>query len=147
MKRFMLVAVVVAALTAPAVANADEVTDWNQTASTAFMVTAAQGPQLSVPNMAMVHGAVYDAVNAIDGGHKGYLLTSRIGQPFDSKDAAVATAAYKMLSHLAPTQQATFDLQYAMSLARISDGVAKTNGIAVGNAAAAAMIAARTNDG
>ena len=66
-KRLMLVAAVVAALTAPAVAHADAVTQVNLNASTAFMVTAAQGPQLSVPNMAMVHGAVYDAVNAIDG--------------------------------------------------------------------------------
>ncbi len=146
-KRLMLVAVVLGALTAPAVAHADTITQWNTTASTAFMVTAAQGPQLSVPNMAMVHGAVYDAVNAIDGGHEGYLLTSRVATPSDSKDAAAATAAYKMLSHLAPTQQATFDAQYAASLMAIPDGSPKTRGIAVGNAAAAAMIAARTDDG
>lgn len=146
-KRLILVAAVLGALTAPAVARADTVTQWNTTASTAFMVTLAQGPQLSVPNMAMVHGAVYDAVNAIDGGHEGYLLTSRVATPSDSKDAAAATAAYKMLSHLAPTQQATFDLQYAASLAGIPDGSAKTRGIAVGNAAATAMIAARTDDG
>ena len=146
-KRFMLVAAVVGALTAPAVARADTVTEWNQNASTAFMVTAAQGPQLSVPNMAMVHGAVYDAVNAIDGGYEGYLLTSRVATPSDSKEAAAATAAYKMLSHLAPTQQETFDAQYTASLAGIPDGSSKTRGIAVGNAAAAAMIAARTDDG
>ena len=146
-KRLMLVVAVLGALTAPAVARADAVTQWNQTASTAFMVTAAQGPQLSVPNMAMVHGAVYDAVNAIDGGYEGYLLTSRVATPSDSKEAAAATAAYKMLSHLAPTQQATFDAQYAASLMAIPDGSPKTRGIAVGNAAAAAMIAARTDDG
>ena len=52
-----------------------------------------------------------------------------------------------MLSHLAPTQQATFDAQYATALMAIPDGSAKTRGIAVGNAAAAAMIAARTDDG
>ena len=146
-KRLMLVAAVIAALTAPAVARADVITQVNQTASTAFMVTAAQGPQLSVPNMAMVHGAVYDAVNAIDGGYEGYLLTSRVATPSDSKEAAAATAAYKMLSHLAPTQQATFDAEYTASLAAIPDGSAKTRGVAVGNAAAAAMIAARTDDG
>jgi hypothetical protein len=146
-KRLMLVAVALVALTAPGVAHADAVTEWNLNASTAFMVTAAQGPQLSVPNMAMVHGAVYDAVNAIDGGYEGYLLTSRVATPSDSKEAAAATAAYKMLSHLAPTQQATFDAQYAASLMAIPDGSAKTRGIAVGNAAAAAMIAARTDDG
>ena len=146
-KRLMLVAAALAALTAPGVAHADAVTEVNVNASTAFMVTAAQGPQLSVPNMAMVHGAVYDAVNAIDGGYEGYLLTSRVATPSDSKEAAAAAAAYKMLSHLAPTQQATFDAQYTASLAAIPDGSSKTRGIAVGNAAAAAMIAARTDDG
>jgi hypothetical protein len=141
---------VIAALTllaAPAVARADTVTEWNSNASTALFVTGAQPPQASVPHMAMVHGAVYDAVNAIDGGHEGYLLTPRLAQPFDSKEAAAATAAYRVLRHLVPAQQAVLDAQYAASLAAIPDGSAKTRGIAVGEAAAAAMIAARTDDG
>ena len=71
----------------------------------------------SVPHMAMVHGAVYDAVNAIDGGHEGYLLTSRLARPVDSKDAAAAAAAYRVLSSIVPAQQATLDAQYAASLA------------------------------
>jgi hypothetical protein len=95
----------------------------------------------------MVQGAVYDAVNGIGGGREGYLLTPRIGQPMDSKPAAAATAAYKMLSHLVPAQQAVLDAHYAASLAAIPDGSSKTRGIRVGEAAAAAMIAARTDDG
>ena len=147
-RRFILAAVAaVAALAAPAVARADAITQLNLNASTALMVTAGQGPQLSVPHMAMVHGAVYDAVNAIDGGHEGYLLTSRVATPFDSKEAAAATAAYQVLLNLVPAQKATLDAQYAASLASIPDGTAKTRGIAVGGAAAAAMIAARTDDG
>ena len=86
-----------AALTAPALAAADTVTQWNQNAATSLYVTAAQPPNVSVLHMAMVQGAVYDAVNAIDGGREGYLLTSRVATPTDSKDAAAATAAYKML--------------------------------------------------
>jgi len=141
-------AALAAALLAPALARADTVTEWNLNATNALMITAAQGPQVSVPHMAMVQGAVYDAVNAIDGGHEGYLLSSRVATPFDSPDAAAAAAAYKVLSSLVgSTQQATLDAQYAASLAAIPDGVAKTRGIAVGEAAAAAMIAARTNDG
>ena len=54
----------------------------------------------------MVHGAIYDAVNAIDGGYEGYLLTSRLAQPFDSKDAAAAAAAYRVLLNIVPAQQA-----------------------------------------
>jgi hypothetical protein len=157
LKRFMskgrlrsVVLIAVAALTAlgaPAVARADAVTQWNLNASNALFVTAAQGPQQSVPHLAMVHGAIYDAVNAIDRGHEGYLLTSRVAQPFDSEEAAAATAAYRVLLHLVPAQQGALDAQYAASLAAIPDGSAKTRGIAVGAAAAAAMIAARTDDG
>ena len=67
---------------------------------------APQPPQQAVPHLAMVHGAIYDAVNAIDGGHEGYLLTRALATPFDSKDAAAATAAYKVLLSIVPAQKA-----------------------------------------
>jgi hypothetical protein len=97
----------------------------------------------------MVHGAVYDAVNAIDGSREGYLLSPGAAgaSAFDSKEAAAATAAYRVLLSIFPAQQPTLDATYALSLVGIPDGAAKTRGIAVGEAAAAAMIAARTNDG
>jgi hypothetical protein len=135
------------ALVAPAVGAADTVTQWNQNAANALYVTAAQPPNVSVLHMAMVQGAVYDAVNAIDAGHEGYLLTSRVARPTDSKDAAAATAAYKTLAWIVPAQQAALQALYNSSLAGIADGTAKTRGVAVGEAAAAAMIAARTADG
>ena len=135
------------ALVAPAVGAADTVTQWNQNAANALYVTAAQPPNVSVLHMAMVQGAVYDAVNAIDAGHEGYLLTSRVATRTDSKDAAAATAAYKMLLNIVPAQQPVLLALYDASLAGIPDGAAKTRGIAVGDAAAAAMIAARTADG
>jgi PAP2 superfamily len=140
-----LAALLALAMTSPA--RADTVTEWNLNASSAIFATAGQPPQLSVPHLAMVHGAVYDAVNAIDGGHDGYLISSRLATPSDSKEAAAATAAYRMLLSIVPGQQTVLDAQYAASLAGIADGSAKTRGIAVGEAAAAAMIAARTNDG
>ena len=136
-----------AALTAPALAAADTVTQWNQNAANSLYVTAAQAPPVAVLHMAMVQGAVYDAVNAIDGGREGYLLTSRVATPTDSKDAAAATAAYKTLVSIVPVQEPVLTALYNASLAGITDGAAKTRGIAVGNAAAAAMIAARTADG
>ena len=145
--RLILALAVLAALASPGVARADAVTDWNLNASNAIFVGAAQPPNVSTLHLAMVQGAVYDAVNAIGGGREGYLLTSRVAQPMDSKPAAAATAAYKVLSHLVPAQQAVLDAQYAASLAAIPDGSSKTRGIRVGDAAAAAMIAARTDDG
>ena len=48
-------------------------------------------------HLAMVHGAVYDAVNAIDGGYTPY-LASPSATPFDSQDAAAASAAYRVLT-------------------------------------------------
>ena len=136
-----------AVLVPAASARADTVTEWNLNATNALIVGAAQGPQLALPHLAMVHGAAYDAVNAIDGGREGYLISSRPARRSDSKEAAAATAAHRVLAHLVPAQQATLDGLYATSLAGVPDGPAKTGGIAVGEAAAAAMIAARTQDG
>jgi hypothetical protein len=135
------------ALAAPAIGSADTVTQWNQNAANAIYVTAAQPPNVSTLHMAMVQGAVYDAVNATDAGHEGYLLTSRVATRTDSKDAAAATAAYKTLVWILPAQQAALQALYEASLTGIADSTAKTRGIAVGDAAAAAMIAARTADG
>ena len=149
MKRIIPAALLAAAaaLLAPGLARADGVTQWNTTATSALFAPPAQGPQLSVPHLAMVHGAVYDAVNAIDGGHQGYLLTPRLAGPFDSKEAATAAAAYRVLLTIVPGQKPLLDAQLAASLGAVPDGIPKTRGIAVGEAAAAAMIAARTADG
>ena len=57
----------------PAAARADTVADWNGFASTAIVTTAGQSPHAAALSFAMVQGAVYDAVNAIDRGHRPYL--------------------------------------------------------------------------
>jgi hypothetical protein len=135
------------ALAAPAPARADTVTQWNSHASTALLVTAGQDARLTVLHLAMVHGAVYDAVNAIDQGYEPYLISTRLASPFDSKEAAAATAAYRVLLSIVPAQASTLAAHYAASLAPIPETTSKTRGIVVGEAAAAAMIAARTADG
>ncbi len=129
-------------------ARADTVTDWNANASTAIVVTAGQPPPAAVLSFAMVQGAVYDAVNAIDRGHRSY-LPQPAAAPAASEDAAAATAAHNVLAWLFPLQQGTLDALYQTSLAAIPETPAgsKADGIAAGEAAAAAMIAARTNDG
>jgi hypothetical protein len=142
-------AALLVALGAPAVAHADAVTQWNINAATAIL---AGGPtsHASTLSSAMVQGAVYDAVNAIDGGYQPYLVKPE-ANPWDSKDAAVATAAYRVLVAVVPSSQtaalANLTAQYDAALAAVPDGPAKVGGIAVGEAAAAAMLAARTNDG
>jgi hypothetical protein len=130
--------------------------EWNTIASTAIITTAGQPPHAAVLSLAMVQGAVYDAVNAIDGGHRPYLVAPP-ANPGDSKDAAAATAAFRVLVGfperspvlvgLFPTQISTLQPLYDASLATVPGGPAKTGGVAVGEAAAAAMLTARSNDG
>jgi hypothetical protein len=144
----VVVVVAVGALSASARAQpaGNAVTDWNAIASTSIMSTAGQPPHVAPLSLAMVQGAVYDAVNAIDGGYEPYLVAPA-AEPSDSKEAAVATAAFRVLVGLFPTQQATLQPLYEASLAGVPAGAAKAGGIAVGEAAAAAMLAARANDG
>jgi hypothetical protein len=123
--------------------------EWNAIATTA---AAGQPPHVVPLSLAMVQGAVYDAINAIDGGHQPYLV-SPPANPSDSKEAAVATAAFRVLAGfpdlpgLFPAQISTLQSLYDASLADVPDGAAKTGGIAVGEAAARAMLVARTGDG
>jgi hypothetical protein len=131
--------------------------DWNAIASTAIMATAAQPPHAAVISMAMVQGAVYDAANAIDGGHQPYLVAPATADPGDSMDAAVATATFRVLVGfpertpalvgLVPAQLSTLQGLYDASLANVPDGASKTGGIEVGEAAAAAMLTDRVGDG
>jgi hypothetical protein len=145
--RFSLAAIAaLVALAAPALARADAVTDWNVIASNAIVTTAGQPPAVSALSFAIVQGAVYDAVNAIDGGYQPYLVRPA-ANPWDSKEAAAAAAAFQVLKWLFPGQ--SFQSTYDAYLAALPDtpAGAKAAGVAVGEAVAAAMIAARTNDG
>lgn len=141
-----LAAAALIAMSSSASARADTVTDWNTHAVQALVGTAGQPPTVSTIHLAMVHGAVYDAVNSIDDRYEPYLVQVR-ARDWYSKDAAAATAAYKVLTALVPAQQGTLQPLYDASLAAIPAGRAKDGGVKVGEIAAAAMLAARTNDG
>ena len=108
-------------------ARADTVTDWNANASNAIFTVAGQPPPVGVLHMAMVQGAVYDAVNAIDGRYEPYVYRGRRGAFWASKDAAVATAAYRVLVSIVPAQQAQLELLYNASLAAIPDHVGEVD--------------------
>jgi hypothetical protein len=134
------------ALSPSAPARADTVPDWNKHAVDALVGTAGQSPTVSTVHLAMVQGAVYDAVNSIEKSHEPLVVTVRARRWY-SRDAAAATAAYRVLLALVPAQQITLGPLYDTSLASIPAGEAKQGGIAVGEIAAAAMLTARTNDG
>jgi hypothetical protein len=122
------------------------VTEWNAIAATATIATAGQPPHVAPLSLGMVQGAVYDAVNAIDRRHQPYLVMPAANRR-DSMQAAAATAAYRVLVGLFPTQQPTLQPRYDASLAAVRDGPKKAGGIAAGEEAAAKMLAARVNDG
>ena len=103
-RRICVIAAALAALAAPGVAHADAVTDWNAYAGNALAVTARMSPTATSLHMAMVQGAIYDAVNGIDRGHRPYLALPA-AQPWDSMDAAAAAAAYRVLLNIVPAQQ------------------------------------------
>jgi hypothetical protein len=141
----VVAAALVAAFAWPAATRADAVTDWNIHANAAIFSTGPTA-HAAVLSTAMVQGAVYDAVNAIAGGYRPYLPTPP-ADPTLSQDAAAATAAYRVVVALVPTQADVLLTRYNQSLGAIPDGPGKVGGIAVGEAAAAAMLAARANDG
>ena len=157
----ILIVLALVALASPPVAQANEVSHWNQIATdtlVAFPPAAGGAPNALQVNMGMTQGAVYDAIDAIEPRHRPYLLATR----FDanaSKEAAAATAAYSVLSNIVSTVppgipfpnrailQTSLDAAYAASLAGIPPGQHRDDGIAAGTAAANAMLAARQNDG
>jgi hypothetical protein len=126
-------------------ARADAVLDWNAIAVNTA-VANKQSPFAQARYAAIVQLAVFEAVNSITHKYKPYLGT--INAPSDaSPDAAAIEAAYQVLSTYFPASQPTLYADWTNSMQSIPDGPAKTDGIAAGDAAAAAMIALRTNDG
>ena len=108
--------------------------------------TGNTAPPLASRNMAMVHAAIYDAVNSISKKYTPYLV--EIDPPAGtSAEAATAAAAHRVLVSVYPAQAATFDEAYASSLAKITDGKAKQDGIALGQQVADKIISSRSTDG
>jgi len=130
-----------------AVAQPNMVLEWNANAADAIVGVASLRPERGLIRLAMVHIAVYDAVNAINGyPFQAYGVQPTVISPA-SADAGTATAAHDMLVALFPDQQGDLDAKYAASLSMIPDGPAKANGIAVGQQTAAGILALRANDG
>ena len=103
------------------------------------------GPVRSSRAIAIVHIAIFDAVNAIVGGYQSYTGIPR-GSAGASVDAAVAQAAHDTLVVMFPSQKASFDALLAEDLGRIG-GLGKQEGITVGRRAAKAILLLRANDG
>jgi hypothetical protein len=132
-----------AAAVLSASARADVVGDWNTTAASVIVAKGASGPVY----LALVHAAIYDAVNSVDGRYTVFAVRPTSDPRGASKEAAAASAAYQVLLTLWPDQQGVLDAALATSLGAIPDGAAKSKGVSIGAEVASAWLAARANDG
>jgi hypothetical protein len=144
-----LLATCVAVVGVPATAKADLVTDWNA-------ITVGTVPGDAVVNrqaraMAMVHAAMFDAMNAIRRQYSAALVTIRDIPGHASREMAGAQAAHDVLVALFPAKKAQLDANLAATAAQIPNDPPegrqpKAKGIAAGQQAAAAVLALRAND-
>ena len=154
MKALLLAGATVAALAAanlaPAMAQAtkpvSQVVQWNKTLLVIVRTPGAQPATIHpTRSFAIMHAAIYDAVNAIDGTHQPYLV--RLGAShFASQEAAAAAAAHEVLVKLYPSFQATLDAQLQQALAQLPSR-GKADAISIGNTVADRILALRSNDG
>ncbi len=122
----------------------DMVTLWNVIALETIKTNAQMSPMASRA-LAMMHGAVYDAINAIDMSYSPYRVLTRVTHEC-SQDAAAAAAAYTVLAGVFTNQAAALAQTLSNALATIADGTAKDNGIALGTGIGQQMLAWRAED-
>jgi hypothetical protein len=140
-----LVLLLLALATLPGTAAADAVIDWSEIA-VATAAAGRHGASDASRTTALVHAAVFDAVNAIEARYAPYKI--KVAAPAGaSSEAAAVAAAHAVLARLYPAQKDALAQAYAKSLGRIADGTARTDGLVVGEKVGAEMIALRASDG
>ncbi len=134
---------------APADAGmANPVVQWNRNLLAIVRTPGAQPATIHPTRaFAIMHAAIYDAVNSIDGTHRPYLVHVPGASPTASQDAAAVSAAHEVLVSLYPPLAASLANSFQQSLAQIPDGPNKDQGIAIGQTAADQILALRSNDG
>jgi len=154
MRMLLLAATAVAVLTgahpAPVMAQSaqpvSQVVQWNRTLLVIVRTPGEQPATIhTTRSFAIMHAAIYDAVNAIDGTHKPYLVGFS-ASPVASQEAAAASAAHEVLVKLYPKFQATVDAQLQQTLAQLPNR-GKAEGVRIGKAIADRILAIRANDG
>ena len=125
-------------------ATADVVTEWNTAALDAIR-TGRTAPPVASRALAILHAAVYDAVNGILRTHEPYFVQSDVPASA-SLDAAASAAANRVLTTLLPAGGGSYAQLHAAALARIPDGPQKTHGVAWGERVADEILAWRAGD-
>jgi PAP2 superfamily len=130
-------------------ASADEVIRWNQVATDATTANNVD-PLTESRIFAILHVAIHDAVNAVQARYQSYLSREpkEPTVPVDaSVEAAIAGAAHEALVALVPAGKESFDIAFEQSLGQVPESRRKEAGVEIGRSAAAAILAARENDG
>jgi membrane-associated phospholipid phosphatase len=154
MKTLLLAGTTIAALAAanlaPVMAETtkpvNQVVQWNQTLLAMVRTPGAQPATIHpTRSFAIMHAAIFDAVNAIAGTHKPYLVRLSASH-FASQEAAAAAAAHEVLVKLYPSFQATLDAQLQQAQAQLPKG-GQADGVSIGKTVADRILALRANDG
>ncbi len=128
--------------------SVNPVLQWNRVLLVIVRTPGAQPATIHpTRSFAIMHAAIYDAVNAIDRTHKSCFVNLSGVPRSASQDAAAAAAAHEVLVGLYPQFQAMLDAQLQQSLAQITDGAHKADGIIIGQTVADGILALRSNDG
>jgi hypothetical protein len=128
--------------------HVNPVIEWNRALLVIVRTPGGQPATVhSTRSFAILHAAVYDAVNNIVGDFTPYLVRLSDVPPGASKTAAADQAAHDVLVSLYPTFQAALDMELQQDLAQITDEKPKADGTAVGQMVAAQILALRANDG
>jgi hypothetical protein len=124
------------------------VIEWNRNLLVIVRTPGAQPATIHpTRSFAIMHAAIYDAVDAIDRTHKPYLVSLPGASPNASQEAAAAAAAHDVLVALYPAFQANLDAELQASLGQIADGQEKKEGIEIGSSVAKQILALRSSDG
>jgi len=143
-REWMLLAVL---LTAPmTAATGNVITDWDEKAITLVQPGTVFLPPTALRTTAMLHLAMFNAVNSIEHRYKPYGV-QLVPTPDTSQEAAAASAAGAVLMKLVPNDAAQIQAAETSYLAKLPDGAAKSAGIKLGQEAAARILAMRANDG
>jgi len=141
--RVLVIAAVLAGL--GRTASADVVSDWNAMA-VASGYAAGLLPPAHMRNVALVHVALFDAINSIAPRYTPYRVRLP-AEPGTSRDAAAAAAAHFLLIRMYPGQAKELDALLQSSLSGVPNGQSRERGMQLGEQVAAAILAERKADG
>ncbi|HEY7327168.1 MAG TPA: vanadium-dependent haloperoxidase [Gemmataceae bacterium] len=125
--------------------RSDAVLYWNEVALNAIKTERTPPPQ-AARNLAILHAAMFDATNALDGRYRPYRVTMR-PEGAVSAECAAAIAAHRVLVELYPSTVQACDAALDAALENVPDGPAKEGAVAWGQRAAEEILSWRSEDG